>query len=153
MAYHNACQTMPRACGGNRVRAREARGHVGGSETVAGRRGIDDLRLHRLGLDRIRNALQTQDARRLRKFQHHLGPRNPRQQVFSAFARIERQQILGRGQHDIGEMEGIPKHRARKVQIGPAAGTKIRIERKTGPGFAREFQRRKQILPSILAIE
>ena len=109
MAYHNACQPMPRPCGCDRVRAREARGDIGGRETVAGRRGIDDRRLQRLGLDRIGNAVQTHDARRLRQLQHHLGPRNPRQQVFSAFARIERQQILGRGQHDIGEVRRHPE--------------------------------------------
>jgi hypothetical protein len=58
MAYHNAGETMPRACGFKRIRTHEARGHVGGSETVPCRRGIDHERLHRLGLDRIRNAFQ-----------------------------------------------------------------------------------------------
>ena len=108
MAYHNAGEAMPGTRGLNRIGAHQACGHVGGCKTVACRRGIDNGRLHRLRLDRIRNAFQAHDARRLRKLQHHLGARNPRQQVFGAFAGIERQQIFRRGQHDIREFEGIP---------------------------------------------
>ena len=56
MTYHNASQTMPGTGRLNRIGAHEARGHIGGRKTVAGRRRIDDGRLHRLRLDRIRNA-------------------------------------------------------------------------------------------------
>ncbi len=53
MAYHNAGQAMPGPRGFDRIRAREACGHVGRRKTVAGRRGIDDGRVNGFGLDRM----------------------------------------------------------------------------------------------------
>ena len=46
MTYHNAGEAMSGTSGLNRIRAHQARGEVSGCKTVAGRRRIDDGRLH-----------------------------------------------------------------------------------------------------------
>ena len=107
VTYHNTGKMMSGARGLDRVRARKPRGDVGRRKTVAGRRGIDDRPCHGLGLDPMRNPFDAQDARGFGKLQHDLVAGNARQQAIMAFAGIERQQILGRGQHDIGNCKGF----------------------------------------------
>jgi len=67
MTYHNAGETVPGAGGLKRIGSHEARGHVGGSETVAGRRGIDHGLRYGLRFGLMRDAIGTNDTGRFGK--------------------------------------------------------------------------------------
>ena len=72
MSDHEPCELMPGVGGGVRCGAVQARGEVGGSETVAGGGRIHDLR-DGFGLDGLVAALAEEAAGRAIEPQHDFG--------------------------------------------------------------------------------
>jgi len=138
---------VPGACGLDRIDAAKPCCEIGGGKAITRGRGVDHGFGQGLGPHLARTAGKTQDAGRLREFQHHFRARYPRHQGGIAFAGIKRQQILGRCQHDIGGLERGAIGGPRNVEVRPAAGAEIGVEGKAGPEQARACERRHQARP------
>src|SRR4051794_9861952 len=161
IADHEARQAMPglegagiadRGAGGatpggggrDRMGAAEPGRDIGCGKTVAGGGGVDHGLGHWLGADLAGSAGKAQQADRLGEPEYQLGCGDARHQLVMAFPWIEREHILGRGQHDVGGCEGRGKDLAGDVAIGPAARAEIGVEHEASAEQARALDRREQ---------